>query len=246
MTEYLLPILFLFVAFIYSSVGLGGGSSYTAIMAIMGVSYIMIPTTSLTLNLVVTFIGMINFWRNGYGRLNLVGPFLITSIPMAYLGGSLDIPEFIFQIILMSTLLLVVARIYIINGLTLSYQLSDTQKWVMTFGIGAALGFIAGAVGIGGGIYLVPLIIMFGLGTEKEAAAAGAMFIWANSLVGIMARYQSGTFNLDFMLPLIGAVLIGGFAGSYFGSVKYNPKTIQRIMGIIILIAVSFLLKEML
>ncbi len=246
MTDLLLPILFLFVAFIYSSVGLGGGSSYTAIMAILGVSYIMIPTTSLMLNLVVTFIGMVNFWRNGYGRLNLVGPFLITSIPMAYLGGSMEMPEFIFQIILMSTLILVAVRIYIINGLTLSYQLSDKQKWIMTIGIGATLGFIAGAVGIGGGIYLVPLIIMFGLGKEKEAAAAGSMFIWANSLVGVMARYQSGTFNLDFMLPLIGAVVIGGFAGSYFGSVKYGAKTIQKVMGAVIIIAIIFLLRNML
>ncbi len=243
MTEYLLPILFLFVAFIYSSVGLGGGSSYTAIMVIMGVSYTMIPTTSLTLNLVVTFIGMINFWRNGYGRLNLVGPFLITSIPMAYLAGSLEIPEIIFQIILISTLVLVAVRIYIINGLALSFQLSETQKWIMIIVLGAILGFIAGAVGIGGGIYLVPLIIMFGLGTEKEAAAAGAMFIWANSLVGIMARYNSGTFNLDFMIPLIGAVLVGGFAGSYFGSIKYNPKTIQRVMGVVIIFAIIFIIK---
>ncbi|MBT4307277.1 MAG: sulfite exporter TauE/SafE family protein, partial [Candidatus Marinimicrobia bacterium] len=74
--EYFLPILFFFVALIYSSVGLGGGSSYTALMAIFGISYHIIPTTSLTMNLVVTFIGMINFWRKGYVRLNLIVPFL--------------------------------------------------------------------------------------------------------------------------------------------------------------------------
>ena len=197
--EYLLPILFLFVAFIYSSVGLGGGSSYTALMAMLGVSYTIIPTTSLTLNLVVTFIGMVNFWRNGHGRLDLIGPFLITSIPMAYLAGSLDLPEFIFQIILISTLILVAIRIYVINGLTFSFQLSNGQKWAMIIGLGAVLGFIAGAVGIGGGIYLVPLIIMFGLGTAKEAAAAGAMFIWVNSLAGFIARFQAGTFDSDFI-----------------------------------------------
>ncbi len=244
--ELLLPILFLFVAFIYSSVGLGGGSSYTAIMAIMGVSYTMIPTTSLTLNLVVTFIGMINFWRNGHGRLNLIGPFLITSIPMAYLAGSLELPEFIFQIILISTLILVAVRIYVINGLTLSFQLSIGQKWVMIIGLGAVLGFIAGAVGIGGGIYLVPLIIMFGLGTAKEAAAAGAMFIWVNSLAGFLARYQAGTFDSEFILPLIVAVVIGGFGGSYFGSKKYESKTIQKIMGGVIIIAIVFLFREIL
>ena len=243
--EYLLPILFLFVAFIYSSVGLGGGSSYTALMAILGVSYTIIPTTSLTLNLVVTFIGMVNFWRNGHGRLDLIGPFLITSIPMAYLAGSLDLPEFIFQIILISTLILVAMRIYVINGLTFSFQLSNGQKWAMIIGLGAVLGFIAGAVGIGGGIYLVPLIIMFGLGTAKEAAAAGAIFIWVNSLAGFIARVQAGTFDSDFIFPLIGAVVVGGFAGSYFGSVKFDAKTIQKVMGGIIIVAIIFLIQKM-
>ena len=80
--DYLLPFLFLLIAFIYSSVGLGGGSSYTALMAIFGISYQIIPTTSLTLNLIVTFISIIHFWKNGHGRLNLIIPFLITSIPI--------------------------------------------------------------------------------------------------------------------------------------------------------------------
>ena len=243
--EYLLPILFVFISFIYSSVGLGGGSSYTALMAILGVTYMVIPITSLTLNLVVTFIGMINFWRTGHGRINLVGPFLITSIPMAYLSGLVAMPEYIFKIILISTLLLVAVRIYIINGLTLSFQLSNRQKWIMIVVLGAILGFIAGAVGIGGGIYLVPLIIIFDLGSAKEAAAAGAMFIWVNSLAGFIARFQAGTFDPDFILPLIVAVALGGFAGSYFGSVQYDSKTIQKVMGVIIIVAIIFLIRGM-
>jgi len=243
--EYILPILFLLVAFIYSSIGLGGGSSYTAIMTIVGVNYTMIPITSLTLNLVVTFIGMVNFWKNGFGRLNLVAPFFITSIPFAYIAGSIELPEFMFQIILLSTLILIAVRIYIFNDLTISFQLSNAQKWMLSIILGATLGFIAGAVGIGGGIYLVPLIIMFGLGSAKEAAAAGALFIWINSLVGFIARYRPGVISSDFIFPLICAVLIGGFAGSYFGSVKFENKMVQKIMGIIIIAAIIFLIKEM-
>ena len=98
--EYLLIILFFFVAFIYSSVGMGGGSSYTALMAIFGINYIVIPTASLSLNLIVTSIGMVNFWRNGHGRFGLIFPFLVTSIPMAYFAGLLNIPKEIFQLIL--------------------------------------------------------------------------------------------------------------------------------------------------
>ena len=241
--EYLLPILFIFISFIYSSVGLGGGSSYTALMAILGISYMVIPITSLTLNLVVTFFGMINFWRKGHGRLNLIGPFLVTSIPMAYLAGSLVIPETIFKIILISILLLVAVRIFIINELTFSFKLSSGQKWIMIIALGSVLGFIAGTVGIGGGIYLVPLIIMSGLGSAKEAAATGAMFIWINSLVGFIARFQRETFDSDFILPLIGAVIIGGGTGSYFGSVFYDAKTIQKVMGSILIVAIIFLIQ---
>ena len=246
MIENFLPIIFFVIAFIYSTVGLGGASAYTAIMAIMGVSHHIIPTTSLALNIAVTFFGMINYWRNGYGRLKLVGPFLITSIPMAYIAGSLDLNENIFQTVLLLSLILVAIRFYFVDSLSFSIQLSLTKKWILTILLGSTLGFIAGAVGIGGGIYLVPLIVMFGLGSEKEAAAAGTIFIFVNSLVGFAARFQSGTFDPNFILPLIGVVAIGGFLGSYFGSVKYDPKTIQKVMGIIIIIAIILLAQKIL
>ena len=244
--EYLLPILFLFVAFIYSSVGLGGGSSYTALMAIFGINYLIIPTASLSLNLIVTSIGMVNFWRNGYGRIGLITPFLITSIPMAYLAGSLNLPKEIFQLILLFTLILVVVRIYVLREFQFSFYLSGTKKWIFMVGLGAILGFVAGSVGIGGGIYLVPLIVMFGLGSEKEAAAAGTIFIWVNSLAGVFARAQAGTFDIDFILPLIGAVIAGGLAGSYLGSFKFQAETIQKIMGTVIIFAIIFLFRGML
>jgi hypothetical protein len=243
--DLLLPILFFFVALIYSSVGLGGGSSYTALLAIFGVSYQMIPTTSLTMNLVVTFIGMVHFWKNGHGRLYLIVPFLVTSIPMTFVAGSLNVPEMLFKLFLLATLIFVATRIYIINELRIKIQLSNTRKWIMCLGIGSVLGFIAGAVGIGGGIYLVPLIIMFGLGTEKEAAASGAMFIWVNSLVGVIARAQLGSFDINFILPLAVAVLVGGFVGSYMGAIKFKPKTVQKIMGGVIIIAIIFLIQDL-
>ena len=246
MTDLLLPILFFFVALIYSSVGLGGGSAYTALMAIFGISYQVIPTTSLFLNLIVTFIGMIHFWKNGHGRLNLILPFLVTSIPMAYWGGSFAMPELMFKILLLATLILVLVRIYIINDLKIAIQLNGIKKWIFILSLGGVLGFIAGTVGIGGGIYLVPLIIMFGLGTEKEAAAAGSMFIWVISLVGVIARTQIGTFDPQFIIPLAIAVLIGGFGGSYLGAVKFDAKTIQKVMGGVIIIAIVFLIKGIL
>ena len=242
--EYFLPILFFFVSFFYSSVGLGGGSSYTAIMAILGINYQLIPATSLTLNLGVTFIGMINFWKAGYGRINLVAPFLITSIPMSYLAGSIQLPELIFEIILTMTLMLVISRIYFLDRLAFSYELSNIEKWLLSIFLGSFLGFIAGSVGIGGGIYLVPLIIMFGLGTTKEASAAGAMFIWFNSFAGLLPRLQSGTYDIKFITPLVFAVLLGGFVGSYFGSLRFDSVFIQKIMSAVIILAIIFLIQR--
>ena len=206
----------------------------------------MIPSTSLTMNLIVTFVGMIQFWRRGHGRLGLIIPFLLPSIPMTFLGGSIDIPEFYFKIFLLMTLILVAIRVYIINDLTISIRLSSAQRRVFIFTLGSVLGFIAGVVGIGGGIYLVPLIIMFGLGTEKEAAATGAMFIWVNSMVGLMSRAPLRELDFEFILPLAVAVLIGGFGGSYLGVVKFKPKTIQKVMGVVIIVAIIFLLKGIL
>jgi uncharacterized membrane protein YfcA len=244
--EYLLPILFFFVAFIYSGVGMGGGSSYTSIMVIFGINYIIIPTVSLSLNLIVTSIGMINFLRNGHGRMNLILPFLLTSIPMAYFAGLLNLPKEIFQLILLITLILIAVRIYVLEEIKFSFHLVGKKKWIFMLSLGAVLGFVAGSVGIGGGIYLVPLIVIFGLGDEKEAAAAGTIFIWVNSLTGVIARTQIKSFDFDFIFPLIGVVMVGGYLGSYLGSFKLHAKTIQKIMGIVIVITILFLFKGIL
>ena len=242
--EYLIPLSFFIVSFIYSSVGLGGGSSYTAIMAITGVSYHIIPSVSLILNLLVTFFGMVNFWRFGYVRYSLVIPFIITSVPLAYFAGSIKLNESFFQVMLLISLVIIAIRIYILNDLVLSIQLTKVQKWFVIIFIGSSLGFIAGAIGIGGGIYLIPLIIILGLGTEKEAAAAGTVFVWSNSLAGLAPRYQFLRFEYDMLLPSILSVIIGGSLGSYFGATKYEPQTIQKIMGIIIIVAILFLLRK--
>lgn len=111
-SHYILAILFFFIAFIYSSVGLGGGSSYTALMAIFGLNTIAIPMISLSLNLFITSFGSYNFIRNKHDNLKLIIPFLISSIPMAYLGGALELPTDVFYWILLISLVLVAVRIY--------------------------------------------------------------------------------------------------------------------------------------
>ena len=244
--EIILTILFFFVSILYSSVGLGGGSSYTALMAIVNVDHELIPTTTLTLNLGVTLIGMFNFWRGGHLNLRLILPFLVTSIPMAYLGGALELSREVFYWLLLITLVLVALRIYLWGELRLHLQLVVWQKLVVSMVLGAILGFVAGTVGIGGGIYLVPLLILFGLSSEKQAAASGACFIWVNSLSGLIARAQRGTFNAEWIFPLLGAVIIGGFIGSHFGAQRFSPRMVQQTLGLVILIAIFYLLRSLL
>jgi len=244
-TLYLLAGLFFIVAFTYSSVGLGGGSSYTALMAIFGLSYLAIPTISLLLNIIVTSVGSLNFIRHKHARLRLIIPFFISSIPFSYLGGSLNISRDVFLWVLLATLISIALRIYFFKQLAFELNLGPTQKILVSLFSGAVLGMIAGIAGIGGGIYLIPLILILGLGTEKEAAAAGSIFIWVNSVAGLTARVQYNPVQLEEYIPIFVSVLIGGGMGSYLGSSKLAPEIMQKILGLIILIAIAFLFKTL-
>lgn len=239
----ILAVIFTFVAFFYASVGLGGGSSYTALLAIFGASAAMIPAVSLTLNILVTTIGSIAFLYKGHARLRLIAPFIVTSIPAAYLGGMLQVPKVLFYVLLIISLAFAAFRIYFPQD-TGSLPLSNRRKIVLAITGGALLGFIAGVTGIGGGVYLVPLIILLGLGSAKEAAACGAFFIWVNSASGLLARIHLNSVEIDSYAPLIAGAMIGGLAGSLLGAGRFRPQTMQKILGSILIVAVLLLGKK--
>lgn len=239
----LLAVVFGLVAFFYSSVGLGGGSSYTALLAVSGIQVLAIPMLSLSLNLLVTTVGSYVFFRRDHAKIKLIAPFLAASIPMAYLGGLLQVSKDIFYLVLWITLLTAAWRIYFPRQ-TPKLPLNSRGKFVLSLGAGGVLGLIAGITGIGGGVYLVPLIILLGLGNAKEAAACGAVFIWVNSCAGLMARLQYNSVELVPYLPLFAAVLAGGILGSYMGSSRFAPGTMQKILGSILIVAVCFLTRK--
>ncbi|MFC1824930.1 TSUP family transporter [Thermodesulfobacteriota bacterium] len=243
-SAYFIAALFFLIAFTYSSVGLGGGSSYTALMAILGFNTLEIPMITLFLNLLVTSVGSYHFIKYKHAKFKLIFPFLVTSIPMAYLGGSLKLPKEMFYWLLLISLLFVAVRIYFWNNIAIKPNIGKTGKIAVSLLAGSVLGLLAGIVGIGGGIYLIPLIIILGLGTEKEAAASGAIFILINSLSGLIARLQYNPVDLTDYIPLIVAVLAGGAAGSFLGSTKFSPRTMQKILGTVIIVAIFFLIKK--
>lgn len=239
----LLAVIFSMVAFFYASVGLGGGSSYTALLAIFGATTVTIPMVSLTLNVLVTTVGSIIFLSQRHARLRLIAPFLISSIPMAYVGGMLHLPKILFYMVLLISLAFAAMRIYFPKE-TKPLELDNQGKFFLALGCGAVLGLIAGIAGIGGGVYLVPLILLLGLGTAKEAAACGAFFIWVNSVAGLAARIQYNSIDLNPYMPLIIGAVVGGLAGSILGARRFEPRTMQKILGTVLVVAIFFLGKK--
>ena len=244
-SPYFIALLFFIIAFAYSSIGLGGGSSYTALMAILGFNALTIPMNSITLNLMVTTIGSVNFIRNKHANIKLILPFLLSSMPMAYLGGALQLSKEIFFIILWLSLIFVGGRIYLWKDTGFKLSLNAQQKIIISIIAGSVLGLIAGIVGIGGGIYIVPLILILGLGSAKEAAACGAIFVWLNSLMGIVSRYQHNPVDFNDYIPIVVAALTGGFVGSLMGSTRFDAKLMEKILGAIILIAIVLLTRKL-
>ena len=223
MDELLIPIpalalLCFGITVAYASVGLGGGTAYTALLAILGASYQMIPTISLLLNVVVTTIGSLVFLGARHGRAALILPFVSTSVPAAYVGGLLPVSPDLFYGVLWGTLVLVAVRIFVWDDVALDISLTRFAVILLSLALGTGLGLVAGLVGIGGGIYLVPLILILGLGTEREAAAAGAVFTWINSVAGLAARVQRLSVDWIELAPLTGAVAVGAVIGSWMGA----------------------------
>jgi len=240
----LLAVLFFGITVAYASVGLGGGTAYTSLLAILGASYQMVPTVSLLLNVVVTTIGRLIFLQARHGRLSLILPFISTSVPAAYIGGSLPVSADFFYGLLLVTLALVAARIFVWHDTALDLELSPSVKVVVSLVLGTGLGPVAGIVGIGGGIYLVPIILILGLGTEREAAAAGAVFTWINSVAGLAARVRLLSVDWIELAPLVGAVAVGAVLGARMGASWLSRKTMRRVLGAIVVVAMVLLLDD--
>lgn len=250
MLEFTIPIwaiagVFFVIALAYASVGLGGGSSYAALMVLFGFSTFTIPNLSLLLNLIVTTVSSFNFIRRGHLRLGLITPFVLLSLPMAWLGGAIQISETLFKLLMALSLVVVLLRIYAIGETAFRFRLGRPQFITLSLVLGALLGFLAGVIGIGGGIFLIPLILVLGLGTMKQAAACGVVFVWLNSLVGLGSRMQYNFVDFSAYTPLILAVLVGGVIGSLIGSSKINSTTMEKVLGVVIAVAVILLLRSL-
>lgn len=244
-----LLVLFLITATLYAAVGFGGGSTYNALLALNNVDFRILPSIALVCNIIVVIGGVWRFWRAGHVDLRRIGPFLLTSVPCAWLGGRLPVSEFVFVGLLGAALLLSGIWLLFIDDKTphVGASRATSQSLPFAFGVGGAIGLLSGVVGIGGGIFLAPLLYMTKWGAPRQIAAGCSVFILANSvsgLVGQVAKLQDAellALAAPFW-PLPVAVLIGGQLGSWLGASRLDPVLIKRLTAVLILYVAAQLL----
>jgi len=223
------------VAFLYSSVGHGGASGYLAVMAIMGVAPAMMKSSALVMNLAVSLFSFIGFYRAGHFRFKLFLPFALASIPMAFLGGTMTLSDSIYKKILSVCILFSIVR------LIYKFDTNENNRpipiWAGVLS-GGLIGLLSGMIGIGGGIILSPLMLLMRWANLKETAAVSALFIFVNSLSGLYGQLQKGGISLpENMQWAVLATIIGGLAGSYFGSQKFQIPTLKKLLAVGLVIA---------
>jgi uncharacterized membrane protein YfcA len=227
----LLPI----VAFMYAAVGHGGASGYLALMALWSFPVSMMKPTALVLNLFVAAISFFAYARKGHFNTKLFLAFALSSVPMAFLGGTIEIDASIYKKVLAVLLVFAVLKMLGVFGKE-NNQIKDVPFWQGLLA-GAAIGLFSGMIGIGGGIILSPVILIMGWGRMKEAAAVSAAFIWVNSAAGLAGHLSRGITIDPHAYILIAIALIGGLLGGYFGSVRFNNLALKRMLAFVLIIA---------
>ena len=227
----ILPI----VSFLYSSVGHGGASGYLALMALFSFAPETMKPTALLLNLFVAGISFYYYYKAGHFNKKLFVTFAIASIPLAYIGGTLEVDASIYKRILAVLLVFAILKMLNIFGKK-SNNIKEVKLWQGLI-IGGIIGFFSGLIGIGGGIILTPIILLLHWGNMKEAAAVSALFIWVNSAAGLVGQLNSGVIIEKESFLLVAIALIGGVLGGYYGSKKINNQSLRYILAFVLVIA---------
>ena len=222
------------VAFLYSCVGHAGASGYIAVMSLFSLAPTVIKPTALILNILVACIGTWQFWRAGHFSWRLFWPFAVLAIPMAFLGGYINLPTHVFKVMVGIVLLFSAAGFLFRPP---EDSVAEELSLLVAIPLGAGLGVLSGLTGTGGGIFLTPLLLFRRWARAKAAAAVSALFILVNSASGLLGNLSSTKLFPSFAIVLAIAAVIGGTAGSYLGSRRFEHTTIKRLLAIVLLIA---------
>jgi len=238
----ILSILFFITAILYSSVGFGGGSTYLALLLIWGVPYYIFPLIALICNIIVVSGNSFNYIRAKNHNFRLLIPFLIGSIPMAFVGGSLHIEKEIFEILLFIVLSLAGILLLINNK---SYDDKNIQikrlHFFVSIIIGSILGFVSGLIGIGGGIFLSPILFLFKADKPKVISTTASLFILINSISGMIGQLTKTNILVEVIQysPLFISVFIGGLIGNYLNLKVFSGRILAIITSILVIFVAS-------
>jgi len=228
----------LVAAFAYASVGHGGASAYIAAMALASIAPAAMRPIALVLNILVSAIASYKFWRAGYFRWRLFWPFALVSIPLAFAGGAITLPGHAYKV------LVGVVLIYAAWQLWRSARAGEEMREVreppvaLAMAVGGALGLLAGLTGVGGGIFLSPVLLILGWAGTKQTSAVAAPFILVNSLAGLAAGFTMKSATLPPQIWILGiAVLIGGWLGAEYGSRRFANPLVRRILAVALALA---------
>lgn len=235
-------ILLFIVALLYASVGHGGASGYLALMAIFGMQADTMKSSALMLNLFVSLVAFIQFYKGGHFHFRSFLPFALASIPFSFVGGMIHIDSRIYKILLGIFLIFAVIRMLFFDDLKSNKNVSPSLQ--ISLLIGGGIGLLSGLLGIGGGIILSPILILFYGMNQKQAAAISAIFIFVNSLAGLGGQLTKGIIFDPQIYMYVLIAFIGGTVGSFLGASKLNHNALKYVLSIVLSIAVFKLLNQ--
>tara|TARA_B110000444_G_scaffold75936_1_gene71570 strand:- start:29091 stop:29858 length:768 start_codon:yes stop_codon:yes gene_type:complete len=230
-----------FISILYSSVGHGGASGYLALLSLTAYGEMQsswLKQHVWVLNLIVAGLAFLHYSKAGHHNFSKTTPFILTSIPFAFMGGYLRVDGAVYDTLLSLTLLYAAIRLLLLSDNTQTNVTSEPEKG-QAYAFGAGIGLFSGIIGVGGGIFLSPLLLLKKWATPKAAAATAALFIWVNSAAGLLGATASSQLVLEFdtLLPFIAAVLFGGLIGSRYGSMHAQQTTVRNLLVAVLFIA---------
>jgi len=234
-TTILIILAVFVVAVLYSSVGHGGASGYLAVMAFLAVPPEITRPTALTLNLFVASIAFIQFYRAGFFKWNLFWPFAVTSIPFAFLGGMIHLPTNVYKTLLGFVLLFAAFRLAW-KFASDSEEIEAPKLWMASL-LGAGIGLLSGLVGVGGGIFLTPVLLLMHWSETKTAAGVSALFILVNSAAGLLGNIDQFRVLPSDVWFWIAAAVSGGLVGSWLGAKRFDSLTLRRVLAAVLMFA---------
>lgn len=231
---FLIILAIFVVAVLYSSVGHGGASGYLAVMALLAVPAVETRPSALILNLFVASIATFQFWRSGYFSWKLFWPFALSSVPFAFLGGMINLPTNVYKVVL--------GVVLVIAALRLAWKLAGKGEVTrpniaVCLVIGAVIGLLSGLVGVGGGIFLTPVLLLMNWSDTKTAAGVSAAFILVNSMSGLAGNYAQVASLPQNVWLWVAAAVVGGIVGSSLGAKKFESLTLRRVLAAVLLFA---------